>query len=115
MYVVCSSPQEDPLSPEALENILATAAARDNCRGVVMPIQPNKPHVRLSMEQIVDAALREQFQVSAFVIDPGRDAGASRLVERRLRGSSITPITLDGRRFSLLNARLINDASHIVS
>lgn len=117
IYVVCSSPQEDPLSLLALRKVLTNAAAGANCQGVVMAIQPNKPRKRLTMEAVLREASSHQFQVYVFVIDPGR-LGApkvSAMVAPRLASLGITATILDGRRFSLINAQEINRITQIVS
>jgi hypothetical protein len=117
IYVVRSSPQEDPLTLEQLREILTEAAARENCQGVVMAIQPTQPSVRLSMEDVLDEASTRQFQVHVFVIDPDRSGapGARIIVDARLAGRGITTRVLDGRSFSLVNAQEINETTHIVS
>jgi hypothetical protein len=117
IYVVCSSPQEDPLSPEGLRGILSEVSARENCQGLIMATQPNRPYERLSMEEILNEASTRQFQVHVFVIDPDQSGaqGASTIVASRLSNLGITPTVLDGRRFSLVNAQEINHTTHVVS
>src|SRR4051812_14336733 len=82
-----------------------------------MAIQPNEPRVRLSMEAIIVEAGSHGFQVSVIAIDPDQsgEPGVSALVARRLARLGITPTVLDGRRFAILNAQLINDATGLIT
>jgi len=117
ILVICSSPQEQPISLAKVRELLKRAATDTNCRGVVMAIQPTRPRSRPSMEQIFEEAANfSVFQLHAFILDPKRSGESGNAEEVRVRlnkyGADIT--TLDGRRFASMNARIINDATGLV-
>ena len=118
VYVVCSSPQELAFSIQKLKRILQFVASKSGCQGVVMAIQPNQPTKRLSMESIFrEVTAFGNFTVHAFIVDPGRNkvpAGGP-AIKARLKVMSLKASLLDGRRFSLVNAKAINRATQIAS
>ena len=120
IYVSCGSPQEDPRRLQDLEELKHTldqVSSREGCSGFVMAIQPSRPNVRLSMEQIFSEVRGRNFQVCAYVLDPGRNNNQVpfEAVSERLAAFGIVPTPLDGRRFAQLNALLINSVTHIAS
>jgi len=118
IYVVCSSPQEQPLTLAALRKIIAKCQTTRNCHGIVMAIQPTVPRVRLSLEGIFqELAISAKFQSSAFVLDPGYDGTASGYsgIAARLSNYPCQCSRLDGRRFAQINAATINAATQIAS
>lgn len=120
IYVVCGSPQEAPEDLQdiaELQRILDKVASRDGCSGIVMAIQPSRPSVRLSMEDILSEVQLRKFKIHAYVLDPGRASNSVPLVDvnQRLQGLAIVAEPLDGRRFSHLNASIINAATQIAS
>lgn len=117
IYVICSSPQERHLSLQELRKILKACTANRKHRGLVMAIQPTSPTKRLSMENIFqEVASSGFFQSHAFVLAPGRVGGYpnTAAIAKRLKPLKLKAITLDGGRFAMLNARVINKRTHIV-
>lgn len=117
IYVICSSPQERPMTLPELRKILKACASESNCRGLVVAIQPTSPTKRLSMETIFqEVASIGSFRSHAFILAPGRDGEApnTATIAARLKPIEVNPIPLDGRRFSLINAQVINRKTHIV-
>ncbi|MBN2314354.1 MAG: 50S ribosome-binding GTPase [Sedimentisphaerales bacterium] len=128
IYVIAWSPQERRLDPEgdglesevkAFRKILNQLLQNDNCRGLVMAIQPTRPRLRLSLEDIIQEVLnRDVFESYLFVLEPGRNdppdgRGILAEVNQRLRNTPLRAQQLDGRRFAFLNARHINQASQL--
>ena len=117
VYVICSSPQELPLTTQELKTILKACTANPKCRGLVMAIQPTSPTKRLSMETIFQVvASLGYFQSHAFMLAPGRVGGSpdTTAIVARLKPLKLKPITLDGGRFAMLNAQVINKHARIV-
>jgi energy-coupling factor transporter ATP-binding protein EcfA2 len=124
IYVICSSPQEGAvvMSLVDLQNILVQCVANPNCLGLVMAIQPTRPRTRLSMEDIFSEVTKTgNFSRHAFILAPARngkatnpDKIAARLNLPTLNPNFPQPIILDGRRFSMLNAQIINSITQIV-
>jgi GTPase SAR1 family protein len=119
VYVIASSPQEQDLSSEEYRGILAQVIQNDNCRGLVMAIQPTKSRVRLSLEDMVrEVQDRNAFESYLFVLEPGRNdpdeaQGILNNVNQRLENTGLVAQGLDGRRFAFLNARHINQVSQM--
>jgi hypothetical protein len=116
IHVICSSPQESPLTLQELRSILKACAANRKCRGLVMAIQPTSPTKRLSMETIFqEVASLGSFQSHAFMLTPGRVGGSpnTAAIVTRLKPLKLKPITLDGGRFAMLNAQIINKRTHV--
>jgi hypothetical protein len=117
LYVVAASPQESsvPSWKDIRRQLLVSARSRVVV-GAVMAIQPTRPYSRPSLEEVVAYAVRCGFRVVTFVLRPpyrptssaarrswsGSDVG-ERLHTFRVR----PPVTLDGRRFALVNAKKI--------
>ena len=117
IFVICGSPQEQSLSLSQLRTLLKAASSDRACRGVVIAIQPTRPHSRLSMETIFQEADNcGGFEMNAFIIDPERDgkAASTSSIRTRLGAFDVKIQTLDGRRFALSNAQIINDAARVV-
>lgn len=129
IYVVCSSPQEHPhrlqedtelglADIEELQALLDRVEQEENCRGVVMAIQPTAPRMRLGMRAIIREAMDRGFDVHVFVIDPGyhNDTGAWQAAQARLNGLHLDhePTRLHGRRFAFFNAQRINEATTLI-
>jgi len=127
IYVIASSPQEKALEEEgradldAFQIILNRVIQEENCLGLVMAIQPNRPKVRPSLEDIIrEVHNTEFFESFLFVLQPGRnDPPEAQQIEteinRRLRDTGIVLSAqgLDGRRFAFLNAQDINQLSQL--
>jgi hypothetical protein len=119
IYVIASSPQELPLAIEVFQDNLTQVIQTDNCRGLVMAIQPTNPRVRLSLEDIIQELQNSSvFESYLFVLEPGRNDPRPILVDvnRRLRdtGTGLVAQELDSRRFAFLNARHINQVSQLL-
>ena len=117
IHVICSSPQERPLTLQELRRILNACAANRKCRGLVMAIQPTSPTKRLSMETIFQEVFSLGFfQSHAFTLAPGRVSGSpnTAAIVTRLKPFKLKQIILDGGRFAMLNAQVINKRTHIV-
>jgi energy-coupling factor transporter ATP-binding protein EcfA2 len=117
IFVVCGSPQELPLSLTELRELLKAASSDPNCRGVVIAIQPTRPHSRLSMETIFQEVTKcGGFELNAFIVDPERSGKRANVADIRSRLSAFAAKTetLDGRRFALTNAQIINDVTRVV-
>jgi len=117
IFVICGSPQEQDLSLDELKDILKMVDSDSNCTGIVMAIQPTEPTRRLSMEDIFgEVKAAGSFQINAFTIDPNwRDARLDTSVAPRLSALSVNSQKLDGRRFSIVNAAAINQATNIAT
>lgn len=116
IHVICSSPQERPLTLQELRRILKACTAKRKCRGLVMAIQPTSPTKRLSMEVIFqEVAASGSFQSFAFVLAPGRTGGSpdTAAIAARLKPLKLKPFTLDGGHFAMVNAQLVNKRSRI--
>ena len=116
IYVVCSSPQERTMTLQKLRKILKACSSASNCRGLVMAIQPTSPTKRLSMETIFqEVASGSAFRSHAFLLAPGRDGSVPNTtsITTRLKPFKLKPAILDGGRFSMLNAQIINKRTHI--
>lgn len=125
IYVIACSPQEKALEKEgyvdldAFRIILNQVIQEENCRGLVMAIQPIRPTRRPSLEAIIqEVQSRNVFEPYLFVLEPGRNdppeaQGILAEVNQRLRNTGIGLVAqgLDGRRFAFLNARQINQVS----
>jgi hypothetical protein len=116
IYVICSSPQERPLTLQEFRKILKACTANTKCRGLVVAIQPTSPTKRLSMETIFqEVASSGYFQSHAFVLDPGRVGGSpnTAAIATRLKPFKLKPVALDGGRFAMINAQLVNKRTRI--
>ena len=128
IYVIACSPQEKALEEEgradldAFRIILNQVIQEENCRGLVMAIQPNWPRERPSLEAIVQEVQNTNaFEPYLFVLQPDRNnSPESQQIEteinRRLRDTGIVLNAqgLDGRRFAFLNAQYINQVSQLL-
>jgi hypothetical protein len=120
IYVSCGSPQEQPVGLEDLADLRATLQEvmfLEGCRGAVMAIQPSVPNTRLSMEAVLAEAMRQNFAVHAYVLDPERNGatGAQASVSVRLKGMGLVALPLDTRRFAHINATIIDTATGIAA
>jgi hypothetical protein len=118
ILVICGSPQEETIQLSKLRELLESAAADPNCRGVVIAIQPRRTRTRLSMEQIFEEAGNcGDFELSAFIIDPDRkgETAAAHDITSRLSRFPARIGTLDARRFASINAQLIDEVTGLVS
>ncbi len=118
IYVICSSPQELKLNPSKFRKIIEACVSDSFCQGLVMAIQPTHPTKRLSLEGIIaEVSSSGAFQLNAFLLNPGRKKPHPNTLEivSRLKRISVRPEVLDGRRFSHINATIINRKTHIVN
>lgn len=115
--VIGSSPQENPMSHRELRRILGEALANNQCNGVVCALQPTKPTTRISMEEVLQEAADQGFDIYAFALDPDYSMVSPDFdqIKQRLSRVSVKPIKLDGQRFAHINATLINSRARIVS
>ncbi|SFB68914.1 GTPase domain-containing protein [Collimonas sp. OK412] len=116
IYVICSSPQEHLLSLADFRKALKTSETDPNCQGIVMAIQPTVPRARLSMEAIFQVvATTANFQMHAFLLDPGRSGSLSNsnAIITRLKSYPTKHFLLNGERFSHINAQIINSKTRI--
>lgn len=113
LYVVEQSPQEAPFERVDLRRALEEIRSDVNNMGAVVALQPNRPHVRMSIEQVFEVVSAiGGFRPVAFVLDPGYENGGSRNLTADVRnriGQSVGDQLhqLDGRRFALLNAEVV--------
>jgi hypothetical protein len=114
--VIASSPQEQALSLGALRAILRRAAADRRCNGVVCALQPSRPRIRLSLEDVLLEALAHRFAIHAFVLDPEHTGHSGRMatMQKRLPPAGRPPRRLDARRFAHQSAVAINARTQIV-
>jgi energy-coupling factor transporter ATP-binding protein EcfA2 len=117
LLIICDSPQEKSLTLADLRTMLKRAADDPSCRGVVIAIQPKSTRTRLSMEKIFEEARRHNFQLNAFIIDPGYNGSSadSRNISSRLHHLPVRIEGLDGRRFAAVNVRIINDTTDLIA
>ena len=117
LYVVCSSPQENPLTEGNLKELLDDVAEREGCEAVIMAIQPNRPNVRLPIDRILQDAVSRGFEISVFVINPARNGDVCdydsirRRVLRAVPSSDVTELP-DGRRRPMNWQRSTHQRSH---
>jgi ABC-type branched-subunit amino acid transport system ATPase component len=107
--VIGSSPQEKSMTLTELQKILKTAARNASCNGVVCALQPTKPTVRLSMEDVLQEARSNGLKVYAYILDPeyfGR-TGQAAAIAARVQAIGMKTQVLDGRRFAQQNAATI--------
>ena len=103
---------------QEFKKILKDCTADPNCQGLVMAIQPTSPTKRLPMETIFqEVASFGTFRSHAFALTPGRDGGMLNIpvITTRLKPFIAKPTILDGGRFSLINAQIINKKTQIAS
>lgn len=117
IWVIASSPQEDPLNRMKFANILRSVRQERDIIGIIIAIQPTKPWKRLSLEYIVQKAQTAgNFNIFAFVLDPPYEDGEVTDVNRvsnRLANLGVVIHFLDGRRFAFLNAMEIKTITGI--
>jgi len=118
VFVVASSPQEDSMTEEKFRQILDSVIAKEGCSGVVIAIQPIRPHTRISMEKIFEIVQQVGgFKVFVFILHPTRDNydGKAQDIRNRLADFNMEVRVLDARRFSHFNAREIQNVSNILN
>ncbi len=118
IYVICSSPQELELNLSKFQKIIEKCVSDPNCQGLVMAIQPSHPTKRLSLDNIfAEVSDNAAFQLNAFLLNPGRKGPHPNTenIVFRLKKVSVRLKVLDGRRFSHINASIINRTTHIAS
>jgi hypothetical protein len=115
--VIGSSPQEKAMLLQDLRKILKKAASMANCNGVVCALQPTRPTVRLSMEDVLQEAGRHRFQVYAYILDPeySGGAGGAAAIANRVQAAGFASQVLDGRCFAQMNAAIINGQTSIAA
>lgn len=114
--VICSSPQELPLTLAELQTILRRGAKKE-CNGVVCALQSTNPSKRLTLEQVLREAISFHYQVHTFVLDPehGGLSGYMARVHTRLPSGALPPVALDARRFAHLNATIVHACTSIAA
>ncbi len=118
IHVLCNSPQETPLSRMQFRNVVQRAMKDPKSQGLVMAIQPTRPHTRLSLEDIFQEVVSTSaFELHAFILDPARNGGpsTSAAVLARLKAFRAKILVLDGQRFAHINAQLINRRTRVAS
>ena len=115
--VIGSSPQEKSMTLLELRKILKTATASNACNGVVCAVQPTRPTVRLSMEDILREAKAQGFKIHAYILDPEYSGGTgqSAAIASRIQAAGFASQILDGRRFAQQNAAVINAQTKIAA
>jgi predicted kinase len=119
IYVHAASPQENPKTTEAAFKIILRDVKKNiNSQGLVTAIQPNAPNKRLLMETMFDLAKQAGFESYAFILEypySGRRLEPTLLNKIKSRvqesDSDARVLTLDGRRFAILNAEAIKSLS----
>ncbi|MGQ0548178.1 MAG: hypothetical protein ACT4PY_00695 [Armatimonadota bacterium] len=115
LYVIASSPQEDPLGPDKFKEIVERVLSDDSILGLVMAVQPSRPRARLSLEDIFEV-VQGKLSPIAVMLHPPYKNGASpppQSVQARLNPLGVTLTILNGQRFSYLNARDIRKLAAI--
>lgn len=115
VFVCCASPQETPsITLTSVRKEMKNVKSKNGCTGMIMAIQPSQPTARLSMEVIIQEALSQNFEVYAFVLDPGYQKTISGIfgnVSQRLTPLGVSPAklhALNGSQFAVKNAIAIN-------
>ena len=108
IYVIASSPQENGyLTSQKLGQYLNTVTQNLNYIGCIIAIQPRRTRTRLSLEDIFQQVQNTRaFEIYAFIVDPpyrGKQMDRTDITAR-LAALGIVPVSLDGRKFALLNA-----------
>jgi len=117
IFVIASSPQEDPLTLARLNRILDRVASDRDCLGIVIAIQATKPYSRLSIEDIFEAVqATHEFNIFAYSLDPEYNGtqGTTPGLQTRLNSLGIHLNQLDARRFAFVSAADINLASRLI-
>ncbi len=119
IYVFTSSPQEDPIALAEFKRRIRSAANKKGCRGIVCAIQPNKPRIRICLEDIYQAVTTVGgLKPYAYLINPSHREGAASTsltaeVTQRLQASNVMPHLLNGNRFPFQNATIIEKATNL--
>jgi energy-coupling factor transporter ATP-binding protein EcfA2 len=111
IYVICSSPQEDPLRLGDFPRILNKVLDKLEIIGLVVAVQPTHPRTRLSLEDMVQKAQEtKRFKIYSFLLDPPYNGDGSYVNQTRIRlnAMGIVPISLNGKRFALFSANDIH-------
>ena len=119
IYVICSSPQEHELKPSDFRKFVKRCREDNFSQGLIMAIQPSRPTKRLAIEDIfAEISGCGVFKLNAFLLNPGQKTPTQTTLEAdivsRLKQFSLKPTVLSGRRFSYVNATIINRKTHIV-
>jgi energy-coupling factor transporter ATP-binding protein EcfA2 len=118
LWVVCSSPQETPMSVNELKRIIREAVGKAKCVGLIVAIQPNSPKSRLSMEDVFVAVdVSGAFENYAYVISKGYEGNSRSFAETQDRVHGVSRNTevyeIDGRKFAFQNASFIRASSEL--
>ena len=117
IFVIASSPQEDPLTSARLTRILNQVTADSDCLGIVIAIQPTKPYSRLSIEQIFTAVQNtHEYNIHAFSLDPGYNGaqGSTAALQTRLNPLGVHLNQLSAQRFAFASAADINISTRLI-
>jgi len=119
IYVFASSPQEDPIDLADFKHRIRAAKNQKGCRGIVCAIQPNRPRVRISLEDVYKVVKATNgLRAFAFFINPGHGARSASSdltadVTQRLQNFRTKPHLLNGNRFPYQNATAIEKATNL--
>ena len=117
VYVVASSPQENPKTREKIHQILNSVLNKSGCAGCIIAIQPSQTRKRISMEDIFTVVKAiGSFQIFAFILHPTRDNQNVNVQEirSRLANFNVRIEILDARKFSHFNATRIQNITNIL-
>jgi energy-coupling factor transporter ATP-binding protein EcfA2 len=120
IMVICSSPQEIPMSSKELKRVVSEAANKPKCIGLVMAIQPTETRRRVSLEDVfAEVDSTKAFENYAYIIATEYGGGRRDYETLAERVESASPATkvyeIDGRRFAFFNASFIRASSHLPS
>ena len=104
----------------AFQRRITRAVSNDKCRGIVCAIQPNKPIIRNSLEDVMGVAKKfKELELYTFLINPphgekSADRSTTDLVNRRLKSFGMKALRLDGNRFPFQNAKKIENTTNLI-
>jgi len=122
VFIYASSPQEikkiGAVVYAEMKEHFQTLAADKKCRGVICAIQPTKSTKKPSMEKVFELAKINNFELFGYVIDPPYNEGGRRIscgeIKNRLQNFEVEPERIDGRKFGLENAQIIQKETKII-
>lgn len=118
LFVCCGSPQELGIKLTKIKEWLTKCNEESGCSGMIMAIQPTNTQKRASMEDILNEAMSQGFDVYAFVVEPGYNDTKSCYADVISRLSDIVSSSnifkINGKHFALKNANYINSKAPLI-
>jgi len=122
VFVYSGSPQELPdITLSDIKRRMIQCKEMAGCSGMVIAIQPTKARIRTRMEEIFREAMSQEFDVYAFVIEPGYGDNINGVyIEVKYRLTSIgvpssNVFQINGEQFALKNANDINAKAPLIT